>query len=223
MKQFDVLGINLKVHTIREALALTNVYLSNDCLNTVNILTIDKLVKAVDDDSFRSLLEQTDLNIIGQKEILSCSDDSNNVKLKNFDNTEYVNEFFKKCEKMNKVIYLLGKTEEEIQINSNYLFDNYGDIEICGSYALDNLEGDTDIVVNHINVFCPDVVVSILPSPFQEQLVFDNKQKINAKLWLCLQNNIISNKGLKVNPLHKLFEKSAFKRKLNQYKNDKDS
>lgn len=222
MKQFDVLGINLKVHTIREALALTNVYLSNDFLNTVNILTIDKLVKAVDDEQYKVLLEQSDLNIMGQNEILSYLDDINNVKLKNFDNTEYLNEFFKRCEKMKKVVYLLCEKEHDIQINATYLADNYENVEICGSYALENLEGDFDIILNHINVFCPDVVLTILPSPEQEQMIFDNKQKINAKLWLSLQNNINYYNGLKVSLLHKLIEKSIFRRKVIQYKNDKE-
>ena len=222
MKQFDILGISLKVHTIREALALTNVYLSNECLNTVNVLTIDKLVRAVEDDRLQYLMEQFDLTILGQKEILSYLDDSNAVKLKNFDNTDYLKEFFKHCQKMKKVIYLLCDKEQNIKINANYLADNYENIEICGSYAFESLDGDYDIILNHINVFCPDVVVSVLSNPEQEQLVFENKSKMNAKLWLSLQNTIQYYYDDKSSLIHRLIEKTSFKRRIMQYKNDKE-
>ena len=57
---------------------------------------------------------------------------------------------------------------------------------IAGSYVADNSSGDPEVIVNEINSVMPDVVLSMMDQPFQEEFLYEQKPKIGAKLWFGL-------------------------------------
>jgi N-acetylglucosaminyldiphosphoundecaprenol N-acetyl-beta-D-mannosaminyltransferase len=52
------------------------------------------------------------------------------------------------------------------------------DVEI-----LEQCTGELDNVINEINAKTQDVVISLLPSPMQEQFFLDYRDKLSAGLW----------------------------------------
>ena len=63
----------------------------------------------------------------------------------------------------------------------------------AGEYAVEKCVGDLDAVINDMNATIPDVIVSVLPSPMQEQFLADHREKMNANIWY----------GIGGTPLHK--------------------
>jgi len=55
--------------------------------------------------------------------------------------------------------------------------------------------GDSDGIVNEINIESPDIVFSVLPTPEQEYFLVENKGKLNAKIWYGLGNNYAVSHG----------------------------
>lgn len=43
--------------------------------------------------------------------------------------------------------------------------------------------GDLEAVINDMNATTPDVIISVLPSPMQEQFLFEHRDKMNANIW----------------------------------------
>ena len=43
--------------------------------------------------------------------------------------------------------------------------------------------GDLEAVINDMNATTPDVIISVLPSPMQEQFLYEHRDKMNANIW----------------------------------------
>ena len=83
---------------------------------------------------------------------------------------------------------------------------------------------DMDDAVNHINGLDAELVIAKLPPPEQEAFIFSNKGRLNIRLWLGLgQASVAGEKKEKTAGfLENLFIKRLFKKKVNQYPEEKN-
>jgi N-acetylglucosaminyldiphosphoundecaprenol N-acetyl-beta-D-mannosaminyltransferase len=187
-------------------------------MNTISMIEIPTLLRAVDDEEFKKYMEQMDLTVADDKAILEAAGLTDEKRLREASDGEFLIQFFRNVIKREKTIYILGEKEQEVDKYMKLITKRHIGLNVAGKYAIGDFEGDWDSIVNEINSVAPDVILSILRSPFQEKFVIANKNKISAKVWLGLGDDmLIGDLTLKNNWLSKLIEKKILISKVKKY------
>jgi N-acetylglucosaminyldiphosphoundecaprenol N-acetyl-beta-D-mannosaminyltransferase len=216
--KLNVLGVEIDNYLTTDSSRLINEYLDDDCMNTISIIQIPTLLRAVDEDEYREYIENMDLTIVGDKAILEAAGLTDGVRIKEAEDGEFVIQFFRNVIKRKKTVFILGEKEQDIDKYMKAITKRYVGLNIAGKYAISGYEQDGDSIVNEINSVAPDVIVSVLTSPFQEKFVSENKSKISAKVWIGL-GDYLQFGDLKIinNWLSKLIEKKILISKVKKY------
>lgn len=225
MRKMKILGLEFRDYSVKEALKMVGQYLNNARLDTICFLSTDILLNAGEDANLKLWLESMDLTIPVTAEILHAAGITSRSRIKEVENSVFYKEFFKRLSDEKRTVFILAETESILQASLDNIQNSAKDIVIAGTYAFENLPGDTDAIINDINQAAPDVVLSRLSSPKQEQFVYENKNKINAKIWVALKDTFILKEnatGLKFEKLSKLIEKTIFRRMVSKYKDNED-
>jgi len=217
-----VLGIKLDNYLLEDAMDYFSEFLENDVLNTIGVVSTSLLMAASEDEELIQQIDSLDMTIIGEKEILEAAQIEHKRRHKEVENHQFFNAFFKYSSEYHKSIFLLVDRESQIEKLNTYLEGKYNGINIVGAYAVENSNEDGDTIVNEVNSISPDIIVSVIGTTFQEKFIYNNKQKLNAKVWLGLghheraRNSI----GLKPSWLSKLVDKTLFKRMVSKYNSE---
>lgn len=225
MRRINVLGVELRDYSVKESMRLVTQYLNNGCLDVICFLTTDVLVEAKDNAELKVHIESMDMTIATTADILKTAEPVIKSRMKEVENNMFFSEFMKKIGREKRTVFLLAKTEEAAEAMEKNLKALDGRITVVGKYIMDNLTGNEDIIINEINGIIPDVVFSMLPTPRQEQLIFDNRMKVNAKLWVALKENVLSSnlgKPPKVGRLYEMIDKKIFQRVVSKYNSGRD-
>lgn len=216
--KLNVLGVEIDNYLTTDSSRLINEYLDDDCMNTISIIQIPTLLRAVDEEEYREYIENMDLTIVGDKAILEAAGLTDGTRIKEAEDGEFVIQFFRNVIKRKKTVFILGEKEQDIDKYMKAITKRYVGLNIAGKYAISGYEQDGDSIVNEINSVAPDVIVSVLTSPFQEKFVSENKSKISAKVWIGL-GDYLQFGDLKIinNWLSKLIEKKILISKVKKY------
>lgn len=220
-KRINILGVEIDNYSVREAMLLIDEYLNNDWMNVIEVISIDILVKASEDLKFKEYVEQSDMCVIGDKTILEVSEEVDPQRIREIEEGLLTIQILKYAHRNRKSVFILCEDEDTGEELYKYLEKEYEDLEIIGKYAVKDNPEDDDSMINEINSVAPDIILSLLKSPFQEKFASKNKNKISAKLWfgLGLHNKLIMRASLTHNWLTGVIEKEVFKKKVLKFKN----
>ncbi len=225
MKQMHVLGIELKDYSVKEAMRMVDGFLQDAKVNTISFLSPETLINAGEDEEMRTYLSSVDLTVPVSTEILKASGIGARGRLAEVEEGKFYRELIKKISDEKRTAFILTEKEETIEPFRAYLKDAAPGLKIVGEYAFENLTGDPDIIVNEINSTFPDMVLSRLPSPRQEQFAYEQNSKLNAKMWVSLQEDFAGKYSEKPSRFAKLREKiqtKLFRRKVSQFTNERE-
>ena len=169
IKKVDILGIQLDNYTVREAIMCVERYLSNNVLNTIESISLQMLI----DSETNPVL----------KEIIQAAGLESMQRIRETEENDFYFEFFKRIERNKKSVFLLGDTQEKIDSLKAELTEDYPKLIFAGEYAVETCVGDLEAVINDMNATTPDVIISVLPSPMQEQFLYEHRDKMNANIW----------------------------------------
>ena len=179
-----VMGLEVDVLTEETLQAQLTEYLTNDYLNIVHLVSMDYVEEESSDD-VRQALAEADLVLPGENAILN----GHHVGVLEAGGmvVNYRNVF-----SVLESIRLDGKKSYFVMRNRNEAKRFYGLIrrmhmgDTCvGIYALDGKATD-EMVINDLNTQVPDLVFLALDKETQEQWIHENRQKMNAKLCICV-------------------------------------
>ena len=68
--ELEILGVKLKHYRVDAAMEIAEEYLSNDKLNTIGIVTMQMLMQASKEPTWKQYIEDLDLTVIGETEVL---------------------------------------------------------------------------------------------------------------------------------------------------------
>ena len=77
--ELEILGVKLKHYRVDAAMEIAEEYLSNDKLNTIGIVTMQMLMQASKEPTWKQYIEDLDLTVIGETEVLK-SHNNNSIK-----------------------------------------------------------------------------------------------------------------------------------------------
>jgi len=223
-KKVDVFGIGIDNYTVDEALAIAEDLLdSDDIMNTIGYISSNLLMSAAEDEELRRYIAQLDLSIIGDTDVLDALCIKEKKKYDDIEKNLFMDAFFSGVVREGKSVFLLVDTSKQIEELNEFMDRYYEGIHIIGSYAAEASKEDDDTIINEINSISPDIIVSTIGTEFQKKFLFQNIQKLNARIWFGLADNEKARKsiGLKNSWLSKLVDKTLFKRMVSKYNIEK--
>lgn len=183
IKKIDILGLQVDNYTVRESIMQLDTYMSNAELNIIETVTMKQLLMSLENPFIKECLLEVDLTIIGEREILSDLDNTSVQRLREIRDNDFMYELLKRAVRNQKKIFLIALSDAEILHMHEFFLTNWPKLRIEGSYALEECTGDMDTVVNEINAATPDIVLSSIEMPFEEEFILQHKDKISASVW----------------------------------------
>lgn len=220
--KIDVLGVQIDYRNVDASMERITEMMKNDRLDTVGIVTMNTLLLAAEDPTWKQYLEEMDMTVIGDSEVLKAAGMQEGQIAEEVREDEFIARFFWYLIQQHNRIFVLGETKEEVEGLRTYLRDTYPGIEVVGGAAVED-DTPAEEVMNEINSLTVDVIVSGLQGHRQDRLAIENRSQLNSKIWFCLGEhpNIQTDAGLKVSWWSTLLKKNAFKRMVAKYNSGK--
>jgi N-acetylglucosaminyldiphosphoundecaprenol N-acetyl-beta-D-mannosaminyltransferase len=167
----QVLGVELKDYTVREAMRKADAFLKENKVSTIAYITTTGLMAAEESEDLKLFLSNIDLTVAADSDILSAAGIANRNRVKEIENDEFMEEFLKKLVRGKRKVYLLTGTGEQLSALEECLKSYQESLRVVGRFALDTLEKDEDWLINEMNAQMPDVVISNIDSPQRESFL----------------------------------------------------
>ena len=182
--KMNVLNVQLDDYTAKDAMKAVTECMRTEPVNTVEILTVDILMKAAQTEGLKEDIEQLDLVIAGDESILEAAEVTEKKKLQEAHNQVFMKLVFHYFHKNRSRVFLLTDLPEETQKLEQFLQSEYTGIQIAGTACVPEDESADDLITNQINGAEVDCVLSSMVSPKQEEFIRRCKNLLNTRLWL---------------------------------------
>lgn len=184
--KMNVLDVQLDDYTAKEAMKAVTEYMKTEAVNTIEIVTVDILMRVAEDASLKNNLEQIDMVLAGDKAILEAAGITERKRLQEAQGQVFFKMLMRFFHKNRSKVFLLADKEEGIQELEEYLRETCGGVQIVGSASVPEDESADDMIMNRINgaETEADCVLAMLSSPKQEAFIGRCKAVLNARIWL---------------------------------------
>ena len=166
--------------------------LEEERIYTVNFVTLEQLLQEKDNESWMKQMQAMELLIPGGKGVLGTEKDLYKPLEREIESRAFPKLLLRFLQKNKKTIYLIAASEESLSVFQKRLKAYGQNLRIVGGAVLK--ENGTEKVINEINGLEPDCVFSALPSPLQENFIYENKALLNARVWVGCGTKILEEK-----------------------------
>lgn len=187
-EKIQVLGLEIDNLTVKDAVKRVVSYMETEPVSVVEMVTMNTLGKFQQDDSATVLFESFDIALASDRGMLEAAGETDERRLKEVDELLFIKMVMRFLHKNSVRVFLLAEDMTDLQKLEKYMQEDYFNIQVIGNATMeDNAESD-DMLLNLLNGAEAECVLSALPSPIEEHLVFRNKLLVNAKVWLGFGN-----------------------------------
>ncbi|MCM1105995.1 MAG: WecB/TagA/CpsF family glycosyltransferase [Blautia sp.] len=220
MKVIDVAGIQLDNCTVREAIMCLDREISDQGFHTIEEVNTDTLMLATTNDSVRTALMAMEHTVISEVAVLEAVGADSYQRRREVEHHDFFYELMRRIERNRKKLCLIGGESAKVQKMEELLLARFPRCELV-SYALEDFEGKADSLVNEVNVVTPDVILSILPSPQQEEFLLENKDRLSANLWYGIgsMNPEVQRRGI-LGLIQRLIRTRKLERQLDSFRQE---
>lgn len=183
IKKINVLGMELDNYTVREAILQVDTYMNSSMLNIIETVSMQRILYAADNPMVYGFLNKVDLAIIEDAAILQETGNYSAQLVREIRTHDFLQEILKRIVRSQKKVFLIAMTQKEIAEFTADLRERAPSIIVEKSYAIEECTGDMDAVVNEINAATPDVVLSAMTTPYEEEFLLSRKEKICGSVW----------------------------------------
>lgn len=222
-EKIEVLGIRMDCLGAKEAMLLAMQFMENDSVDTIEIMSMDVLMKGQEDSDWQNWTKEVKLLLPGESEILEAAEIHDRQKLKETGNRVFLKMFLKYLQKNRKRVYLLAETGEQIERAEGAIRRYNRGIRITGHALLEPDHNREEEVINEINGTETDCIISVLSSPYQEEFISRNKTLLNIKIWFgcgaMLERSYDDRQTL--DKIRHFFRKTMFQRRVEKQQKEK--
>lgn len=224
MRKMNVLGIPLRDYTLRETLKKVDIFLAGGKMGTIALITMKGLIVAQDSPEIKEWMSGLDMTVAADADILRAADINYRGRIHDVENQLFISEFLKKLVRQKKTVYLISQNAASLEKLEKELLSCEENLSIVGKAAVDDLEQDDDFVINDMNMQVPDVLISNLESPRQEQFTKENQMKMNVRIWLMVRadRELYTQEKNSFKQIYNKFLQWWFRIKLNRYEEQKN-
>lgn len=183
-RKINIFGIDITVLTAKEVMKCAIQYLEEETVNTIELVTLEMLMKEKDDEIWREQVQKFDLLLPGEKALLETSEELEHNLVRDVDNATFLRMFFKYLQKNRKTLFLLAESEDELVRIQTVLKLYASSLLIAGQAVLPTDGSMEENVINEINGVEPDCILSGLSTPYGETFAVRRKALLNARLLL---------------------------------------
>lgn len=183
IKTIDVAGIELDNYTVRETIMNVEKEMSDNGFHTIEEVNMDMLILAESDEVIREALASVEHTVIAERGILEAVGADSYQRKHEIEHHDFFYEMMKRIERNRLSVFLVGQQREQAQQMCERILELHPKCNLIGVEALEECIGNPDALINEINSFAPDVIISVIPSPMQEHFLMENRDKISAGLW----------------------------------------
>lgn len=224
MKNIDVLGMQFTDYPLKEAMNLSLKYTSNGALNTIFYVSSQVLLDAGENQQQKEWLESMDLILYGEPTVLDVLGENTRERKNEINQDKFLHEFIKKIARAKQGVFLIAESKEQGEALKAYLQSLHENVNVVDTYVWVEGESKAEDLVNELNDYSPDIIISKLPNPVQQKLICENRRMINSNVWIALLYERVLGKRKKASfglKLDWLFYKRLFRRKVNKYETEK--
>lgn len=186
VKKIRLLGMVIDNFTLHEELMQSEELYKKQELNIIRTISTKMLSMAAESQTIRAGIRQADLLVVGDREILTAAGIYSAQRLREANEHGFMQEYLKLLSHSGRSAFLVAQNQQELEILKEFLQKTYEKQLIVGGYALDACSSDSDMMVNEINAAAPDVVLSVISSPQEDDFLLQEKVKISARVWYSL-------------------------------------
>lgn len=180
----EILGLRVDCLSAKEAMMRAMRFMENVPVDTIEILTMDALLSLSGYEAWTGNPAVPGLILPGDPEILDAADVQDEKTKKEIRNRTFLKMFLKYLQKNRRRVFLLAADEEDMDSLTDALERMNRRLVITGRALTGSAEGREEKVVNEINGTDTECIISVIPSPYQEMFIGENRELLNAKLWL---------------------------------------
>lgn len=221
IKQIQLLGMTIPNYSLREELQLAQDALKDEKLQLFLIMSMQSLVRVSNSElpQLRECVEHADLVVVEDPEILSIAGIHSSQRIHEAEDHVFFTELLKRLQRGQRQVYLVASKNAALLKIKEILSDQYEKLHVVGQYSIEDYPDDLDRMINEINGAAPDVILSVMPTPQQEEFLVANRRKLLAKLWYGLGENyslLMEKKGFGWR-MKRLIHFGRFKMHVNHY------
>lgn len=191
MKTYDILGINIKDNSVREALHKTREYLSYNVPSVVFFLTKEVLLAASDSEEHREFIEEgAEVTMIASSDIFKAAEVTDKGREREIDRNLYLKGLLRILSKEHRRIYLVTGNTAQMEELKTLLGTFENTLQVAGTF--DHAEDSAvEDVTNDINTVTPYVVFAVMNGKDAIDFVDTGKKYINSRLIVLLQPEML--------------------------------
>ena len=115
--ELEILGVKLKHYRVDAAMEIAEEYLSNDKLNTIGIVTMQMLMQASKEPTWKQYIEDLDLTVIGETEVLEAAGiDPETPSYEEVETNEFIARFFWGLIQLGRRTFSIPELREVVQL-----------------------------------------------------------------------------------------------------------
>lgn len=196
--KINIFGVEIDRFTAKAAMQAAVEYMDSESINTIEIVTLDMLMQGQDSPEWKEKAKEIDMVLPGEKEILEAAKIDDKFLMKDVTNKVFLKMFLRLLQKNQKRVFIIAASEQEICALEEAL-DRYNrGIIIVGKGILDSEGKAMEEIINEINGDETDCILSVLPSPQQEEFIVKNSALLNARVWLGCGRTLTRDYGEKI-------------------------
>lgn len=182
-EKINILNIELYQTSAKAAMQKVVQYMESDSINTVEIITMDMLLKGKDMPGWKEAVESLNLVLPGETEILEAAGVREKTLLRDTAGLVFLKMFLRYIQRNKKRVFLVAQSETEILEMESAIREHDRKLILAGRGVLPPDGAGIEQVINAVNGAETDCIFSLLPSPEQELLIQRNSAVLNARVW----------------------------------------
>ncbi|NQT33537.1 MAG: WecB/TagA/CpsF family glycosyltransferase [Candidatus Omnitrophica bacterium] len=177
---------NVNIHNITstEALEYIEHFLSGDKKKTIGYVNAHCINVARHDEDYRDVINSFDLVIPDGIGVSIAGFLKNCPVAAKLSATDFFSRCIEEFHSQGKKFFLVGAKPEIITKVCSNLREKYPEIQISGYHHGYDAESNNEEICRQINACKPDIVLVAMGAPKQEKWISNNKDKIDAKVFI---------------------------------------
>lgn len=220
-EKMNIFDVEIDGFTAKTAMQKAVEYMQSEYVSTIEIVTLDMLMQGKDDPVWKENTKEIDMVLSGEREILEAANITDKILLKNVDNQVFLKMFLRYLQRNRKRVFLIAQSEKELVSLEEAMVKYHRGIAVAGHGILSSEGKSEEDIINDVNGAETDCIISVLPSPEQEEFIIRNKSLLNIRVWLGCGNMLAENYRRKsTGGVRRFLMKRAFRYNVEQQKKD---
>ena len=186
--KIDILGLEIDNLTAKDAMKKVMAYIETEPVHVIEMITMSALGKFQGMEEAKEIFESFDLALAGDKGILEAAGVTEERRLKDVQELLFVKMIMRYLHKNSIRVLLLANSQEDLHKLEIYMQEDYENIQVIETATMEEQGTSDDMLLNFVNGVEATCVLSVLPSPMEEQFISRNRALVNARIWLGLGN-----------------------------------